>query len=294
VWLLAATACSLGQDAGRRPLPPPNVGRIAFESFRDGSLDIWAVNADGGDLKRLTSVPGDEVEPAWSPDGEKIAYSAGAKFGTTYGQASIWVMNADGSGKRRVTNGANDQWPSWSPDGSRIAFSRQVFPDQPAIYTMNANGSHVRQLTAGTSIDAEPTWTDSQHILFLRGTTDPGTDLNDIWIVDEKGRGERALTKGHVVSYYGASPEASIVFYDAVDQTIRRLSVYGSSHAITVVSADLGVRYVHPALSSDGEWIAVAGATRFPLTLAVLAVDGTPLEEVPGGRLATNPAWRPG
>src|SRR5207247_11024943 len=67
---------------------------------------------------RLTEGPAWDGDPAWSPDGQRIAFSSQRD-----GSTDIYVMNADGSGLRRVTAGPFDQQPAWSPDGARIVFT---------------------------------------------------------------------------------------------------------------------------------------------------------------------------
>jgi len=96
---------------------------------------IWVIDANGAGRALLAGAPAHA--PAWSPDGRQIAYEVGR--GRALG-ADIWVMKADGSGKRRLVNG---QFPSWSPDGSRIAFDRLG----AAVYVMRSDGSGVKRLT---------------------------------------------------------------------------------------------------------------------------------------------------
>ena len=95
---------------------------------------------------------GRNFAPAWSPDGQQIAFErrlGRKKYGpcNDCGRAStfeIWVMNADGSGQQRLTTrGAQ---PGWSPDGQKIAFMRER-DGNPEIYSMNADGGQQRNLT---------------------------------------------------------------------------------------------------------------------------------------------------
>lgn len=76
--------------------------------------EIFAIPVSGGTPTRLTQNDVSNIEPAWSPDGELIAY---------WNDGQIWVMRADGSEPRRMFEGEGGGWaPSWSPDGTRIAF----------------------------------------------------------------------------------------------------------------------------------------------------------------------------
>src|SRR4051794_26223402 len=73
---------------------PGENGKIAFA--RDG--DVWTVNPDGTNRTQLTTDPASDTEPAWSPDGQRIAFTSNRGGGT----AHIWLMNADGSGQSRL------------------------------------------------------------------------------------------------------------------------------------------------------------------------------------------------
>src|SRR6266508_2743394 len=92
----------------------PAAGKIAFVPSRAGNPEIYTINTDGTDLTRLTNDPAIDDEPAWSPDGRRIAFVRNFE---------LYVMNADGSNVRRTFSGNLTQNPSWSPDGTKIVYS---------------------------------------------------------------------------------------------------------------------------------------------------------------------------
>jgi Tol biopolymer transport system component len=81
-------------------------------------------------------------QPAYSPDGSKIAFTVEAVESNT---KSVWVMDSDGSNLVRLTWGRYDSNPAWSPDGSKIAFTRDAINGN--IHIMNADGSDITQVT---------------------------------------------------------------------------------------------------------------------------------------------------
>jgi Tol biopolymer transport system component len=91
---------------------------LAYDSDRGGNFDIYKIRLDGGDPVQLTTDPGNDFSPAWSPDDRQIAFHS-QRTGTRH----IYVVSAEGSGDRLVVSGpGQDYYPDWSPDGRRIAF----------------------------------------------------------------------------------------------------------------------------------------------------------------------------
>ena len=129
------------------PTWSPDGRMIAFNSLSHdglGGYDVYVMNADGSDRRRLTRGAGFH---AWSPEGRKIAFS-----GRRDGNVGVYVMNADGSGERRLTrNPAGETALAWSPDGRKLAFD-----SNGDLFVMNADGSGQRRLTRTPGHDGFP------------------------------------------------------------------------------------------------------------------------------------------
>jgi Tol biopolymer transport system component len=135
-----------------------------------------------GPQKRLTTNWSQDVDPAWSADGSRIAFASDRS-----GRFQIYVMRADGSHVRRVTrDSANDTEPAWSPNGARIVFSSDRLVDAKDrsaksqgyviahLWVMNADGSRLRRLTHGRTDDHDPAWSpNGLLIVFSNEETDP-------------------------------------------------------------------------------------------------------------------------
>jgi len=197
--------------ADQQPLKGIDVQRIKPEVDRNGKIvfqfdgQIWSMNADGSNRIQLThnarsyAAP---LEPSWSPDGEKIAFSgyrdgypqerlaceksgssSASASGSAAGRASpehlpcIYVMNADGSELTRLT-GPSAYSPSWAPDGRKIAFARDVESGSGEIYVTNADGSGKPERMTECCYSF-PTWSpDGEWMAFTGGPVARSDDLD--------------------------------------------------------------------------------------------------------------------
>jgi len=214
------TACPKRSARTRRAQPQaagPSHGAslIAFESDRDGSFQIYVMNADGTDQRRLTRNATGGMSPAWSPDGTRIAFHRPCSYGNDRHDSAheIFVMNADGSRQRNLTGTrSSSESPAWSPDGTRIAFVRPVYSRGGSsgfgIFVMNADGSRQRVLARNASVFGDPTWSpNGKQIAFA------GIDLT-IHVMNSDGSGQRRLTDTQADSESPAwSPVASRIAF---------------------------------------------------------------------------------
>ncbi len=144
----------------------PAGDRIAYVSDRDGNAEIYVMNADGSDPRRLTQSPASDAAPAWTPDGQRIVYASSAADSGS-GTYHIWVMNADGSDRRQLTKGPqSDFQPAVSPDGRTIAFTTDRGGNYD-IYLMDLDGSNQRQFTRAPAPETSPEWLADGRLTYL-------------------------------------------------------------------------------------------------------------------------------
>jgi uncharacterized delta-60 repeat protein len=187
------------------------VGEIAFQSDRDGDMDIYIMNVDGSGQTNLMDNSSYDYSPNWSPDGGKIAFTSNRD-----GNQEVYVMNADGSWQTNLThNSANDYVDCWSPDGSKILFT--TFRDGNwEIYVMNADGSGQTNLTnSPTTGDQSASWSsDGSKIVYTRARD----GLNEIYVMNADGTNQTMLTNGQKDYGPNWSPDGSkILFYSLRD-----------------------------------------------------------------------------
>ncbi|MEW6363115.1 MAG: hypothetical protein AB1714_00600 [Acidobacteriota bacterium] len=167
-------------------------GKIAFASNRDGNYEIYAMEADGSGVMRLTYNSAYDRYPAWSPDCSKIAFVS-----TRDGNAEIYLMDADGSDHSRLTNHVSeDLCPCWSPDGSMIAFL-SYRDGNGEVYVMDSDGSHPRNLTNSTAGEGCPEWSPDGLLIAFPRDVGAAAGRIDIYVMNSSdGTGQAPLITG--------------------------------------------------------------------------------------------------
>ncbi len=133
-----------------------------------------------------------DFEPAWSPDGNTIAYVHGD---TINGQTGIWLVDANGKNKRILYSNPGAYSPAWSPDGKWIAFSCNA-----QIYKIRVDGTVLAQLTSEGRNFFPALGPDGIWITYSESTCQ-GTNTCGIWLMKSDGTGQRFL------SSFGSYPD---------------------------------------------------------------------------------------
>lgn len=261
--------------------------------------------AKGYTVTQLTFEPGYEGEPAWSPDGSKIAFVSDRD-----GNYEIYVMDANGSNQERLTHSElrDDREPDWSPDGSKIVFSAGV-TDNYDIFIMNADGSNKRILDGGIGNYVAPAWRyNEDKILYNYLFWDGTTFIMTIYIINADGSSRTALGTGRLPSW---SPDGTkIVFCSNRNGGLRIWMMDHDGGNERPLTAD-PCSYGEPAWSPNGTKIVFSIAqldvtpdnrTWFP-DLYMIDSDGSNLERLTfdeyeydwfyWGFLRRSPTWSP-
>jgi Tol biopolymer transport system component len=234
--------------------------RIAFQSDRwdpfSQDFELFVMNADGSSDTRLTTfidtpfAQRGAESPSWSPDGTRIAFDEGQK----YGNPDLWVMNSDGTGQTKLTNdGHYNRWAAWSPKGDRIAFTKLANEDNTGIHTIRPDGSDARLIAPG--IFWESDWSpDGTQLVFAQGTP-PG----DLFVVNADGTGLRNLTASDPYAALSPiwSPDGAKIAFERITPTSTDIVVMDADGRNDRAVVD------RPGFTpSLGSWQAIPGPRR--------------------------------
>jgi polyisoprenoid-binding protein YceI len=292
----ATAAPQAGGEEPGRPQGPPcrggrrlpeGGGRLLFTAITaDDREHLFTVGADGRGLRRVGRDDADELDPAWSPDGRRIAYVRAEPYQSSR-PPSVHVIRADGSGRRDLTPGEASSQPDWSPDGRQLAVASVTgWGDVTKISIVPLDGSGAGILARTPSeADSEPRWSPDGRRLAVSAFGGPGND--DVALIDPATGRFRRLTTGPGYEHSPAwSPDGRRIAY-VKDGAIHIMRSDGSaSRPVT-----RGTRDTAPAWSPDGRRLSFVRDGN----LFVTRPDGSGAACLRVGMLLTSGArWQPG
>jgi Tol biopolymer transport system component len=278
----------------------PDGRSFIYAGLANGNWDIYLQHVGGQNPMNLTAdSPDDETQPAFSPDGEFIAFRSERDGG------GIFIMGATGENVRRLTDfGYN---PSWSPSGSEIVFADQSVVDAPyfravtsALWAVNVRSGERRLITKGDGV--EPQWSPhGDRIVYW--SYEPGAN-REIWTIRPDGTDALPVTTEPGINWSPAWSHDGAYIYFSSDRAgntnlwrvpINEKSgkILGSAERVTTGGGL--VQRQHAALSRDGTRIAYVEESATENLQKIVfdpvreKVLGAPDWVTRGSRVAANP-----
>ncbi len=164
-------------------------GKIAFVSNRDGNFEIYTINLDRSDLRRLTNNQSNDFAPRWSPDGNRIIFNSDRD-----GDFDIYLIDADGKVTKAFESDSAEWDPDWHPDGQSIIFGSNLDGDME-LYLFDLQSEELRQLTNNNRDDYNPSISkDGKRVAYLSNEGRENPQNNEVYMIDIDGGNKRRLT----------------------------------------------------------------------------------------------------
>jgi TolB protein len=272
--------------------------KLAFSSDRDGTRmegptgtrdisNIYQMDYDGANPKRVTATRSLDITPVWAPDLSAIAYTSWRS-----GYADIIVQSMVRTEipakPARGTAEVQNYLPAWSPDGTKLAFMSSREGNQE-IYVMNRDGSGLRRLTNHPKIDVTPTWSPTgQQIAFVSDRT----GSPQIWTINVDGTDLRRITNESHCDRPTWSPAPwNEIAYTSQQGGGNQIAVYSFKDGATRIITDGIGSNESPAFSPNGRHISFSSDRTGREQIYTIDRDGNNLRQLTKEGRNKYPNW---
>ena len=282
---LARTAHMLANELLKIVNGRPGVflSQIAFASNRSGNWEIWLMDWDGANQRRITNHNALSILPSWSPDNERMVYTSFVR-----GTSDMYIINRRGGGRSRVHSAlALNTSATFSPVSNDIAFVGSV-RGNPDIYLIKDDSTNLRRLTTTGSIESTPEWSpNGRQIAFTSGRS--GTP--QIYVMDAEGTNVRRI------SYDGNWNDDAVFAPDG--ERIAYTSRVSGRFQIRIANLITGESRIvagegsneQPTWSPDGEWMAFQSNRSGKWQIYRMRADGRDLLQLTFTGENKEPDW---
>ncbi len=261
--------------------------RIAFVKKSPSASELYTINFDGSDLRRITHYNSLTLSPRWSPDGRRLAFTSFKD-----GNPDIYIQDLDSGKAEKLVSYPGLNLPgSWSRDGVKllVTLSRE---GSPGIYDMNVGNKMLQRLTRESTINVSPVRSsDEKRIAFVSNRN----GSPQIYIMDAEGGNARRLTmEGNYNTSPAWSPKGKKIAYEGSVNGQFQIFVIdeegGAPRQMTFERGD----HESPSWSPDGRYLvySVRGGGRNRIEI-INAGGGNSRVLQEGGDACQSPFWSP-
>jgi TolB protein len=257
--------------------------QIAFASNRTGTWEIWLMDWDGANQRRITFHNALSILPSWSPDNERMVYTSFAR-----GTSDMYIINRRGGGRVRVPSGLSlNTSATFSPVSNDISFvgSERGNPD---IYLIRDDGSNLRRLTTSGSIESTPEWSpNGRQIAFTSGRS----GSPQIYVMDAEGTNVRRISyDGNWNDDATFAPDGERIAYTSRVNGRFQIRIANLITNENHIVAGEGSNE-QPTWSPDGQWIAFQSNRSGKWQIYRMRADGTDLLPLTSAGENKEPDW---
>jgi tol-pal system beta propeller repeat protein TolB len=271
------------------PTPIGGVSRIAFSSSRDGNWEIYLMDSDGHNQRRLTNAPtASDWFPKFSPDGQLLLYWSYTEKPVS---AKLHWLRANGSSGDFADGVA--AYTSFSPDGNSVALTEFTGGGNVDIFTIPTVGGDVARLTKNAAVDYEPAWSPDGKTIAFVSERDGGTP--HIYLMNVDGSNQHRLDGDARIELEPAySPDGTqIAFLSELGNLTSNIYIADATGKnakdLTRVSSGLNE---NPAWSPDGKMIAFWSDRTGSHQIFAIKTDGSGLVQLTDTEGNNeNPSW---